>query len=107
VDPAIIEQLVARATSFLPRLSDAVLGEPWAGFRPATPDKLPLIGRWDATDGLWIATGHEGLGVATALATAQLVADGIAGRTSAIDPTPYEPGRVLASTYPRWHEVVA
>jgi glycine/D-amino acid oxidase-like deaminating enzyme len=107
VDPAVIAQLVGRATSFLPRLGAATFGEPWAGFRPATPDKLPLIGRWDAIDGLWIATGHEGLGVTTALATAQLVADAVAGRAGAIDPTPYAPGRVLAPTYPRWHEVVA
>ena len=56
-----------------------------SGFRPATPDKLPLIGAWPAMPGLWIAAGHEGLGITTSLGTAQLIADLVAGREPPID----------------------
>ena len=50
----------------------------WIGFRPATPDKLPLVGAWEK--GLWVAAGHEGLGVTTATGTARLLADLVLGR---------------------------
>jgi glycine/D-amino acid oxidase-like deaminating enzyme len=66
----------------------------WTGFRPATPDKLPLIGAWDETPGLWIAAGHEGLGITTALGTASLLADLVLGREPAIDAAPFAPARV-------------
>jgi len=45
------------------------------GFRAATPDKLPLIVDGRRRDVL-LATGHEGLGITTSLATARLIADG-------------------------------
>ena len=67
----------------------------WTGFRPATPDNLPLIGAWPETPGLFVAAGHEGLGITTALGTARLVADAVLGRTSPIDPAPYRPTRLL------------
>jgi glycine/D-amino acid oxidase-like deaminating enzyme len=56
-----------------------------------------LIGRWERTPGLWIAAGHEGLGITTSLGTAALLADLIAGRTPAIDPAPFAPGRRVAA----------
>jgi glycine/D-amino acid oxidase-like deaminating enzyme len=69
----------------------------WTGFRPATPDKLPLIGRWPEVPGLWIAAGHEGLGITTSLGTAAILADLIAGREPAIDASPYAPDRGVAA----------
>ena len=42
-----------------------------------------------------LAAGHEGLGIATSLGTARLLADLVAGRTPAIDPAPYAPARAL------------
>jgi len=65
----------------------------WAGFRAATPDKLPLIGRWPGRERLFLATGHEGLGITTSLATGRLIADQVLGRPSRVDPAPYAPAR--------------
>jgi glycine/D-amino acid oxidase-like deaminating enzyme len=45
----------------------------------------------DAT--VFAATGHEGLGITTSLATARLLADLIAGRRTAIPIEPYLPSR--------------
>jgi glycine/D-amino acid oxidase-like deaminating enzyme len=92
----IVRQMVARATDFLPALSALHALRIWSGFRPATRDGLPLIGPWPGEPGLWIATGHEGLGVTCALGTAQLIADQVAGRAPAIDPAPYAPARAPA-----------
>jgi D-hydroxyproline dehydrogenase subunit beta len=91
--------MLQRASHFMPGLGDLSVIRCWTGFRPATPDKLPLIGRWDPIPGLWIAAGHEGLGITTSLGTAQLLADQIAGRVPEIDPAPFSPMRALAAVH--------
>jgi D-hydroxyproline dehydrogenase subunit beta len=95
----ILRRMLQRASQFMPRLGDLSVIRCWTGFRPATPDKLPLIGRWDPIPGLWIAAGHEGLGITTSLGTAQLLADQIAGRAPEIDPAPFSPMRALAAAH--------
>jgi glycine/D-amino acid oxidase-like deaminating enzyme len=93
----VLAKMLARATEFMPALASLSVIRTWTGFRPATPDKLPLIGAWPATPGLWIAAGHEGLGIATSLGTARLLADLIAGRTPPLDARPFDPTRTLAT----------
>jgi D-hydroxyproline dehydrogenase subunit beta len=95
----ILRRMLQRASQFMPRLGDLSVIRCWTGFRPATPDKLPLIGRWDPIPGLWIAAGHEGLGITTSLGTARLLADQIAGRAPEIDPGPFSPMRALAAVH--------
>jgi glycine/D-amino acid oxidase-like deaminating enzyme len=93
VEPHMLAQIYERAQEFLPAISSFTIERTWTGFRSATPDKLPLIGR-SAEDGtVFLATGHEGLGITTSLATAQLLADSITGKTPAIPIAPYAPSR--------------
>jgi glycine/D-amino acid oxidase-like deaminating enzyme len=87
--------MLDRAAAFMPRVAALSVLRSWIGFRPATPDKLPLIGRWPATDGVWIAAGHEGLGITTALGTARLLADLILERPPSLDPVPFDPARAM------------
>lgn len=94
---AILRRMLDRAIAFMPGLDGLSIIRSWTGFRPATADKLPLIGRWDPTPGLWIAAGHEGLGITTSLATAELLAAQIAGRATDIDGAPFSPMRVVSS----------
>lgn len=96
VNRAIVRKMLDRALDFMPGLALTSAIRTWTGFRPATPDKLPLIGAWEDTPGLWIAAGHEGLGITTSLGTGQLLADLIVGQRPAIDATPFAPSRVLA-----------
>jgi len=93
----VLRQMLERALEFMPSLRELSIVRTWTGFRPATTDKLPLIGRWDATDGLWIAAGHEGLGITSSLGTARILADLIARRAPAIDATPFSPMRLVAA----------
>jgi glycine/D-amino acid oxidase-like deaminating enzyme len=66
----------------------------WTGFRAASPDGLPLIGPAGASaPGVWLATGHEGLGVTTSLATAKLLAAQITASAAPIPCEPYLPAR--------------
>ena len=95
INPPVVRRMLARAAEFLPGLASLSAIRTWTGFRPSTPDKLPLIGRWPPTPGLWLAAGHEGLGITTSLATGALLADLILGREPAIDAAPFDPARVL------------
>jgi glycine/D-amino acid oxidase-like deaminating enzyme len=97
INRRVVGRMVERACAFMPALSALTAVRTWTGFRPATPDKLPLIGQWPDTRGLWIAAGHEGLGITTSLGTAALLADLVAGRATAIDATPYRPDRAVTA----------
>jgi D-hydroxyproline dehydrogenase subunit beta len=86
--------MIERAARYLPSLPSLNAMRAWTGFRAATPDGLPIIGpAGDALPGVWIAAGHEGLGVTTSLATAKLLAAQIAGQQPAIDAAPYRVDR--------------
>jgi D-hydroxyproline dehydrogenase subunit beta len=99
VDLPVLAQMLRRAARYLPALPALNGIRAWTGFRAATPDGLPLIGRAghfaadDGASGVWLAVGHEGLGVTTSLATAQLLAAQISGGTAAISFEPYLPAR--------------
>jgi glycine/D-amino acid oxidase-like deaminating enzyme len=93
VEPAMLARMIARGLEYMPRLAELSAIRCWTGFRAATPDKLPLIGPCPTVEGLYLATGHEGLGITTSLGTARLLADQILGRESAIPWEPYLPAR--------------
>ncbi len=97
VNPRVLSKMLSRALDFLPSLRALSAIRTWTGFRPATPDRLPIIGRWRGVDGLWIAAGHEGLGITTSLGTGRLIADLVAGRRPPIDPAPFDPNRSAAA----------
>jgi glycine/D-amino acid oxidase-like deaminating enzyme len=100
VEMPLLRAMLRRAAEYMPRLPQLSALRVWTGFRAATPDHLPLIGA--AGGNLYLATGHEGLGITTSLGTAQLVADLLLGREPAIDPAPFAPDRYyLAEARPQ------
>ncbi len=93
VDQHILTAMLERAKVYLPGVAKLSAIRVWTGFRAATPDKLPLIGP-DAHDPkLWLATGHEGLGITTSTGTAELLADMLTNQRPAIAHEPYLPAR--------------
>jgi glycine/D-amino acid oxidase-like deaminating enzyme len=93
VDHDILARMLRRAQEYMPGLGAMSAVRTWTGFRAATPDKLPLIGPTYADRTLFLATGHEGLGITTSLATARILVDQISGVNSEIPVTPYLPKR--------------
>ena len=85
----VLARMLERAVPFMPGLSRLPALRTWTGFRPATPDKLPLVGRWPEVDGLWIAAGHEGLGITTAARHRGPAGRPHPGPTTGIDPAPF------------------
>ncbi|MBK7345329.1 MAG: FAD-dependent oxidoreductase [Saprospiraceae bacterium] len=67
--------------------------QPWAGFRPCSPDGLPYIGRWPGLAGLTIATGHAMLGMTLGAGTGQLVAELLTGSEPRLSLAPFRPDR--------------
>lgn len=66
----------------------------WMGFRPSTPDSVPLIGQIGTT-GIYTGFGHQHVGLTAGPKTGRLIAQMIKGETPNIDMSPYAPERYL------------
>jgi D-hydroxyproline dehydrogenase subunit beta len=95
VDYNILSKMLTLALAYLPDLAQCSCIRVWTGFRAATPDGLPLIGPHPDRAGVWLATGHEGLGITTSLGTARLLAAQVLSRTAEIPVAPYLPARIF------------
>jgi glycine oxidase ThiO len=71
-----LQRLLAAAIALYPAIADMTLQETWWGFRPTTPDLLPVLGRGPQRN-LFVATGHHRNGILLAPITAQLLAQAI------------------------------
>ena len=85
--------MLDQAFALMPGLRALPLDAAWAGLRPWLPDHLPAIGPSRAVAGLWLATGHEGAGVALGPVTGRLIAQLYAGEAPVVDPAPFSPDR--------------
>jgi glycine oxidase len=79
--PRGIAALMAAAMDVIPVIADLPLVETWAGFRPATPDGLPILGTDPTLNGLVYACGHYRNGILLAPVTATAIADIVTGAT--------------------------
>jgi glycine/D-amino acid oxidase-like deaminating enzyme len=93
IDPQVLGKVLQSAIGLLPCLAEMQIIRAWAGMRPATPDGKPLIGAHPSRPGIWLATGHEGLGVTTAFGTGRLLAGQLLGRPVDSTGTPFLPAR--------------
>ena len=94
VDEPVLRRMLQRALEYMPGLAALSVIRTWTGFRAATGDKLPIVGPCPGKPSVYLATGHEGLGITTSLGTAQLLADLVMNRKPAIDPEPYLASRM-------------
>ena len=100
VEALMVAQMLQRALTYVPALAGLNAIRSWTGLRAATPDSLPLIGRHPWREGLWLAVGHEGLGVTTATGTAQLLVAQMTCATPAFDAAPYDARRFAETAQP-------
>ena len=77
-----VQALIDATGEVLPAVREASFKTARVGLRPATPDRLPVIGRSAAVPGLVYASGHFRYGVLLAPLTAALVADIVDGHGS-------------------------
>ncbi|HWZ81398.1 MAG TPA: FAD-dependent oxidoreductase [Terriglobales bacterium] len=90
--PETIQKLRSEALKLMPRLSEARILEAWAGLRPGTPDKLPILGT-TPTMGYFVATGHFRDGILLAPITAKVMANVVTGSTPILDLSAFSAAR--------------
>lgn len=67
--------------------------EEWFGWRPLTWDGLPYIDRTPKFSNVWVAAGHNMLGLSMGTATGKLIAELMTEQRPHIDPQPFRIGR--------------
>ncbi|WP_165311665.1 NAD(P)/FAD-dependent oxidoreductase [Vibrio ziniensis] len=100
VESEILGQLMRRALHFVPDLASMNIIRSWTGFRAATPDGQPLIGRHPTLSNVWLALGHEGLGITAAPGTARLLVSQILNESLPFASAAFDPCRYLSFTQP-------
>jgi glycine/D-amino acid oxidase-like deaminating enzyme len=90
----VLARLAAQAIDLFPVLAAVHAIRAYRGFRPYSPDHLPVIGPDARVPGLLHACGHEGAGIGLAPATAALITAALTGAPPPLDPTPFRPGRL-------------
>jgi glycine/D-amino acid oxidase-like deaminating enzyme len=80
--------LVRHATRMFPALTGTQVRY-WMGFRPSTPDSLPILGVTPGRPGLHLVFGHGHFGMTGGPPSGRLVARLITGQAPGIDPAPY------------------
>lgn len=96
VEAWMLARMLGRAIEYVPALARMNIIRAWTGFRAASPDGLPLVGEHPQRPGLWLAVGHEGLGVTTAPATADLLVAQLFGEAPPLPIAAYHPRRFSA-----------
>lgn len=87
-----VYELLRDARELVPGITELELTETTVGFRPGTPDNLPLVGP-TGVPGLYAATGHHRAGVLLAPITAAAVAALLIGDEVAPVMAPCDPRR--------------
>jgi D-amino-acid dehydrogenase len=88
-----LEILREAARIYLHEPESAPIEEQWFGWRSMTTDGLPFIDRSPAWKNVYIAAGHNMLGLTMAPVTGKLIAEMVSGAPPHIDPGPYAVGR--------------
>ncbi len=88
-----LDALRRGAAEFLHEPEGPEVVEEWYGWRPMTPDDLPILGRAPELSNLVLATGHGMLGVSLSAVTAEIVRDIVTGAQLSFDLAPFSPAR--------------
>jgi D-amino-acid dehydrogenase len=70
-----------------------VVEEEWYGWRPMTYDSKPILDRSPTLANVYVAAGHNMLGLSMAPATGKLMAELVSGATPYLDMRPYAVSR--------------
>jgi len=74
-----IQKLLVAIKHVLPDLANAEIEHQWMGFRPGSPDGMPLLGEVEDIQGLWVSSGHYRNGVALSPISADIMSHWILG----------------------------
>lgn len=81
--------LLRRAMRMVPTLADATILRSWAGVRPCSELRRPIIGPARGYSNVILATGHHRSGILLAPITAQLVTELVTHGATSISIQPF------------------
>ena len=81
--------LLGRAIRMVPALEDATLVRAWAGLRPCSTLRRPIIGPARGFENVLLATGHHRSGILLAPVTAKLITELITQRATSVSLQPF------------------
>jgi len=93
VEPKKIEAISRETIRLVPALADAHIVRSWTGLFDLTPDGRAIIGPAEGIEGLWIATGFNGHGMAIAPAVTESLAQALLGETPQVSLAAFAPIR--------------
>lgn len=67
--------LYETATKFVPDLAESKKEAVWAGLRPSTPDRWPILGTAPNWQNVTLATGHNSVGIILSAITGKVIAE--------------------------------
>ena len=97
-----IKAIVNGAQNYLSGIDWDDLQEQWVGARPMTPDGLPHIGALANAPSIFVATGHNMLGVSLGPASGKAAAGLLLGKLRPEDYEAFSPNRFSLKGRPRW-----
>ncbi|MEO8287822.1 MAG: FAD-binding oxidoreductase [Chloroflexota bacterium] len=93
IEVPVVQAIVERAVRYFPFLAKVHALRAYVGFRPFSPDHLPIIGEVPDVPGFYVNTGHEGAGIGTGPISSLLLTELILGKPPQLDMQPFRPGR--------------
>jgi len=87
-----LQQVIPRAREAFP-LAEPTEDPIWRGSRPTLPDSRPIIGQAPKHKNLWLAFGHQHIGLMSGPISGKLLAQQISGEQPDIDITPFRASR--------------
>lgn len=91
-----MKTLAAGAVRALPFLRQVNVKRVWAGFRPGTPDELPILGPVEGVAGYYNACGHFRTGILNSRLTGFLLAELMSGASLSFPIEPFLLSRFAA-----------
>ena len=85
------QELLSELPTFLPQ--NAEPEQRWMGCRPSLPDSLPVIGQAPNHSNVFIALGHQHLGLTLGAITGKLIGQVMSGQKTDIDISPFSISR--------------
>jgi D-amino-acid dehydrogenase len=95
IRPQRIRLLTSAAEHFLSETISSDLSQQWYGWRPMTYDSTPIIGRVPSFGNVFLAAGHNMLGLSMATATGRLIQELVMGQPPHLPIRPYAVERLI------------
>ncbi|TWU35871.1 NAD(P)/FAD-dependent oxidoreductase [Novipirellula artificiosorum] len=93
INPKRVALLTSVAKQYLKSDFPAEFSETWCGWRPMTYDSTPIIDRCPSFSNVYLAAGHNMLGLSMAPATGRMIGEMIAGEPTHLPAAPYAANR--------------